>query len=75
MSGLSRQSVTRECEKLYCEKKIDVNLTLSTIVSALTNFCKTNVKLISIFHDIWSSVQGKSFMGVTIHAMDITQTP
>ena len=75
MSGLSRQSVTRECEKLYCEKKIDVNLTLSTIVSALTNYCKTNVKLISISHDIWSSVQGKSFMGVTIHAMDITQIP
>ena len=72
MTGLSRRSITRATEQLHFELKRSKNAEVQHMIEALKNLCKREDNLVSASHDIWSSIAGRSFMGLNLHVMDVS---
>lgn len=75
LTGLSRRSVTRETENLYLDMKANQNQKLNELLNALRTLCKRQDSLVNASHDIWSSLNSKSYLGFNLHVMDVTSSP
>lgn len=75
MTGLSRRSITRGTEQLYSDMKKGKVADISSMIEALRSVCKRKDNLASGSHDIWSSIAARSFLGFTLHVMDVTCKP